>query len=66
MSRLICTFVVYSSVQHQMYLLNAIKNAFAFVLNPSVLMYLEFHVLLIYTSSIVGKPSFSDQFKKRL
>ena len=49
-----------------MHLLNVIKNAFAFVLNLSVLMYLEFHVLLIYTFSIVGKPSFSDQFKKRL
>ena len=44
-------FVVYSSVQNQMHLLNVIKNAFALVLNLSVLMYFEFNVLLIYTDS---------------
>ena len=47
----ICTFVVYSSIQPQMHLLNVIKNAFVLVLNLSVLVYFEFcphlNVLLI-------------------
>ena len=41
-------------VQNQLHLLNVIKNAFALVLNLSVLMYLEFsphlNVLLLYIS----------------
>ena len=49
----LCTFVVYSSVQNQMYLLNVIKNVFELVLNLPVLMYLDIYVLLICSFSIV-------------